>query len=253
MMDGTSWDNIPDDWNNINFGEIDVLILAPLGLQDPQTGAFGVLPALEKRFHWAIAQAKAAPRLIPGTTIKILVSQFWGKPHEGWGYTLTALPSSEVDAYAQSVRKFLVQYDLDGYDIDYEQHNIEPTIPAILATIRAQLDALSQATGGRPYYTTVSPAYTNYLAQAAGSLSGLNMQSYSGGSAITVEQLLGMGFEADQLLYGVNAESPDQGPTVEEALAAYRDNKLVGIHVWRVGNAQENAWQDQIYRGLHGV
>jgi len=63
------------------------------------------------------------------------------------------------------------------------------------------------------------------------------MQSYSGGSSITVEQLLSIGFEVDQLLYSVNAKLLDEGLTVKEALAAYRDNKLVGIYVWRVGNA----------------
>lgn len=93
---------------------------------------------------------------------------------------------------------------------------IVPTIPAIYATVRAQLDGLSHAKGGRHYYTTVSPANLQYLQDAVGHISGVNMQTYSGGQGLTVKDFLGVGFGVDQLLYGVNSETPSElGPDGE--------------------------------------
>jgi len=257
MMDGPGpRDTIPAEWSNIKFGAIDVLVLAPLDLQDPHTGSFGIIPGLLTRFNWALKTARAAPRLTAGTHIKIIVSQFWGSDPQGWGHPLTALPADKVDAYAKSIREFIVKYNLDGYDVDYKVGTIVPTIPAIYATVRAQLDGLSHAKGGRHYYTTVSPANLQYLQDAVGHISGVNMQTYSGGQGLTVKDFLGVGFGVDQLLYGVNSETPSEGPTVSQAVGEYNDYKLAGIHNWRVNSGdllQENAWQEQIYRSLHNL
>ncbi|KAK3315419.1 glycoside hydrolase superfamily [Apodospora peruviana] len=256
MMDGDSstWPTIPDSWKQINFGQVDVLILAPLGLQNPADGTFGVADIIVNRFQWAVQTAKAAPRMIPNTKITILVSQFWGSDPQLWGHPLSALPATAIDAHANSVRDFISANDLDGYDIDYEPNNIVATVPAILQAIRAQLDDLSLTNGGRPYYTTVSPAELMFLDQAVPSLSAVNMQSYSGGIYITVADLLKIGFQPAQILYGVNAESPGQGPTVQQALDTYKNDGLVGIHLWRLNSGdfqQEIEWQSQVFDGLH--
>lgn len=256
IMDGDSWDKIPDDWKNIKFGEVDVLIVAPLGLQDPQAGTFGIIPQLMNRFSWILSTARAAPRLIPGTSIKILVSQFWGDDPQVWGHPLSALPATAIDAYAKSVRDFLVAYNLDGYDIDYEPANIVSTVPAILAAIRAQLDDLSNANGGRPYYTTVSPGDVEFLSEAVASVSGVNVQTYSGGFYTPISTYLNLGFEPGQLLYGLNAETPSESHSIDEALTTYNESALAGIHLWRLNSTdllQENEWQDEVYRQLHSL
>ena len=120
---------------------------------------------------------------------------------------------------------------IDGVDIDYEAENVAEDIPETLAQIRSKLDALSKEEGKRPCYVTVSPANITYLAQAAASLSYVNLQTYAGGWDLRPQDFLNIGFQSQQLLYGICPESMARSRNVEQVEKEYKNNDLAGIHL----------------------
>jgi hypothetical protein len=143
---------------------------------------------------------------------------------------------------------------VDGYDIDYENNNVVDTIPTIISEIRTKLDLLSRENGGRPFYLTVSPDNTEHLDKVVHSLNFVNMQTYDGGIALKVDDFTGLGLKPQQLLYGICPETGCTTHTVSEVESAYTENKLAGIHLWRLNSrnySEEGHVQDQIYRFLH--
>jgi hypothetical protein len=261
MSDDQDYGTIPSTWSNIPFKDVDVLYVGPAGIQR-DSGEFGLYNSkktgdLANRFNWVIETARGK-----NPNIKIIVSQWWGNGLRIWGRPLTALHGKipAVKTYAASVAAFLKQYlsvggGVDGFDIDYEDPgNVVPEVALITAEIRAQLNALSQSTGGRPFYVTVSPATTTYLKQAVPSLSFVNMQTYAGGSGLTPQDFTALGLQSQQLLYGICPESNCSTPTLQQVETQYTDNNLAGIHLWRLNSNNykyENAVQAQVYKFLH--
>jgi hypothetical protein len=259
MADDQAYSQIPPYWSQVDFSDVDVLIVGPVGVQ--ADGTFGLYSSvrtgdLANRFKWVLQRARAQnPR------IKIIVSQWWGDGTGKWGSALSALKSSaDIQKYTSSVYNFLVAYlntagGIDGYDIDYESNNVSPNTAAITQQIRAQLWRLSKASG-RPFYLTVSPASTGYLKEAVGSLDFVNMQTYAGGMGLTPQDFLALGLKSTQLLYGICPETSCGTPSLNQVKQAYIANKLAGIHLWRLnsGNYQyEGQVQKQVYNFLHGI
>ena len=86
---------------------------------------------------------------------------------------------------------------VDGFDVDYEDKNVQQDIGDILKQVRQKLDALP---GGRQYYVTVSPSETTHLKDAVPALDYVNMQNYEGGLGLRTQDFLDMGLKPKQLL-----------------------------------------------------
>jgi len=255
-----AYNQIPAYWSNIDFSDVDVLNVGPAGVQ--ADGTFGLYKSaqtgdLANRFKWVIQTARAQ-----NPHIKIIVSQWWGDGTGIWGSALSALKSgADIQKYTSSVYDFIAAYlntagGVDGYDIDYESNNVSSSTAAITSQIRAQLSRLSKASGGRPFYLTVSPASTAYLKGAVGSLDLVNMQTYAGGIGLTPQSFLTLGLKSTQLLYGICPETNCGTPSLPQVEQAYTANKLAGIHLWRLNSDNyqyEGQVQRQVYNFLHGT
>lgn len=258
MSDDQNYNTIPDEWSQIDFSDVDVLNVGPAGVQ--ADGTFGLYDSaktgdLANRFKWIIQTARTQ-----NPDIKIIVSQWWGNGAGIWGSALNSLTSSaEVGKYTASVGAFLQSYlstsgGIDGYDIDYESNNVTGNTTAITQQIRAQLDSLSKATEGRPFYQSVSPSVTSNLAGSVGSLDFVNMQTYAGGTGLTPQNFTGLGYKAQQLLYGICPETNCPTPTLDNVEQQYTKNNLAGIHLWRLNSGNhvhEGQVQAQVFAFLH--
>jgi hypothetical protein len=254
------YDKIPPEWSKVNFKDVDLLIVGPAGIQGHGFN-FGLYNTqrtgnLATRFKWVIQTARQQ-----NPKIRIIVSQWWGNGGDVWGQTLEELKggSSAIKTYADSVAKFLGSYltfagGVDGYDIDYESENVVDYTDKITSEIRTRLDALSKAKDGRPFYVTVSPSETRYLKPAVPSLSFVNMQTYAGGTGLAPGDFTALGLKPQQLLYGICPETDCTTPSLEQVESQYTDNKLAGIHLWRLNSdnfVPEGKVQAQIYKFLH--
>ena len=258
LSDDQEYNTIPPEWSNINFRVVDVLNIGPAGIQ--ADGTFGLYNTtktgdLANRFKWVIQTARNQ-----NPNIKIIVSQWWGDGTGIWGRSLKSLIGDDaICTYTDSVLAFLESYldvsgGVDGYDIDYEDNNIVPSLTAICSQVRSGLDALSKAHGGRPFYLTVSPAGLKYLDTLLDSVDLVNMQTYAGGKNLKPANFTGLGYTSQQLLYGICPETKCSTRTVEEVEALYTDNNLAGIHLWRLNSdnyVQEGQVQSKIYAFLH--
>ena len=252
LSDDQNYTTIPSKWSSINFTTVDLLLIAPLGIQDD--GTFGLYNSTEtgplaNRFNWVIQKARTEN---PG--IKIFASQFWGSAPHIWGSDLSALQDAQaIEKYTTSVQTFMKTWkQVDGYDVDYETGNIREDIGDILQQVRDKLDQIQD---GRQFYVSVSPATTKYLDTAVPALSFVNMQTYSGGISLTPQDFLDLGLKSEQLLYGYNAETPSQSHSIPDTEKAYTDGNLAGIHVWRLDSSDQDAegeMQMEIYHFLHG-
>lgn len=263
MADDKNYNRIPTYWYQVDFTAVDVLNVGPAGIQ--ADGTFGLYKSaktgdLANRFKWILERARAQnPR------IKIIVSQWWGsRGAETWGRPLSAIAKdpAAIEKYARSVHDFLAAYrttagGVDGYDIDYEDDNITPATAAITQQVRAQLTRLSNESGGRPFYLTVSPSAADpNLKLARDFIDLVNMQTYAGGWGLAPDAFTALGFKSTQLLYGICPETRCGTPSFDDVKKAFRDNRLAGIHLWRLNSDNykvEGSVQRQVYDFLHGA
>ncbi|KAL8829943.1 MAG: hypothetical protein Q9191_001715 [Dirinaria sp. TL-2023a] len=251
LSDDSNYTSIPPKWQHISFTDVDLLLIGPVGIQDD--GTFGLYSSsktgsLAHRFQWTIQRARAH-----NPNIKIFGSQFWGSNPHTWGSDLSALHNaSAIEKYATSVKTFMENWkQVEGYDVDYESTNVRASIGDILKQVRTKLDEIND---GREFSISVSPASTTYLKAAVPALSFVNMQTYSGGISLTTKDFLDLGLKPQQLLYGYNAEIPQQSHSIPETEKAYEDGHLAGIHVWRLDSSDSKAEGDrfrQIAAFLH--
>lgn len=260
LADDPAYNQIPAYWSNIDFSDVDVLTIGPAGVQ--ADGTFGLYKSartgdLANRFKWTVQRARTQ-----NPKIKIIISQWWGNGDGIWGSALSALKSdADIQKYTSSVYDFLAAYmntagGVDGYDIDYEANNASSRTKLITQQVRAQLSRLSKASGGRPFYLTVSPASLTGLKDAVSFLDFVNMQTYAGGSGLTPKDFLNLGLKSTQLLYGICPETNCGTPTLDQVKRAYTTNKLAGIHLWRLNSDNfqyEGQVQRQVSKFLHGT
>lgn len=258
MSDDQDYTTIPSHWPDVNFANVDILYVAPAGIQ--ADGTFGLYDSvttgpLAHRFEWVIRTSRSQ-----NPNIKIIASQFWGYGPEKFGSAFEKLNNSQsITKYTNSVRTFLqswlsVSGGVDGYDIDYEDNNVVDIAPKILEQVRNNLDTLSKSEGGRPFYVTISPASTQYLDKAVPHLSYVNMQTYAGSMGLSAKDFTEVGFQSSQLLYGICPESNCGSPTLNQTKDAYTKNQLAGIHTWRLNSGnyeEEDNVQAEIYTFLH--
>ena len=226
----------PTWWNDIPFDVIDVLYIGPLGLLDDGT-TFGVAPVhwIQEQYAWVMENAKKH-----NPALKIFVSHFWGPPGP-WGSPLSELDAANVPEFAASVKKFLVQNGLDGYDIDYEAYNVVDTFDALSRALNSEFK-------GTHLQFSISPASTEYVDTSnSGFIDYVNMQSYAGGSYISIQDWTNLGITSSQIRYGMCPERDCYGPSVQETIDEVTQNDLKGVHVWRMDSDNyEQEWQSLV-------
>lgn len=256
MTDSQDYNSVPDTWNTIDFSLVDVLYVAPFGLQ--ADGTFGLYNSqktgpLNHRFEWVLQKARSQNK-----NIKVLASQFYGGKlgkSTTYGYDWSSLKDdAAIKKYTSSVADFVKKSQntnggIDGFDVDFESSNVIASAAKILSQIRSKLDAL----GGK-YYITVSPSVTDYLKEAKDSIDFVNMQNYAGGYGLEVESFTAIGFKSTQLLFGICPEAACQTRPIDYVKNQVKTKKLAGVHLWRLDSSNykhELDWQKQIFNFLH--
>jgi len=192
--------------------------------------------------------------------IKIAVTLNWGD-----GSLLSNIfpdpgnpDQQSADNFAANLMYYLKNFDLDGFDIDWEspisdqttQSQFEFLINAIGAQFKQQTD--------RHYYLSLSPAEVgNLVAEAVNNnMDFVTLQLYSGFT--TPSEFTGAGIQKSLLAYGAKFEAtgpsgPD-GKGYQTALNAYEGYIQGGYSVitnWRLNSENyefEQAQQKELYR-----
>jgi len=156
--------------------------------------------------------------------------------------------------YADSVLAYLRQYDLDGYDMDWESTGIDnyaPQLTSLLSTCHATFAAAGPNPHGRPYTLThtVWPGFESpqTIAGLMDAVDQINIMSYGTGDKYdlvsSADSYAAAGFPYDRMIAGVESESgytdnigPDTQASVAAKCAYVKEHNLAGLFVWRMDN-----------------
>jgi hypothetical protein len=157
--------------------------------------------------------------------IKILISLGWSAAGSDWAAINT--DAQGTNEFAGSVVSFILQHELDGFDIDDESvSNIDqPTFDRVMQNLRNALDAAS-AQDGKPYYLTIIPAGGTAQVTATNRMNFdlINLQCYGGSLP---GEFVAIGCPRSQLAWGIDSEDCNASfPTPAE----YQG--LAGIFNW---------------------
>jgi GH18 family chitinase len=162
--------------------------------------------------------------------------------------------SQDPQKFAGSVVDYLKQYDLDGYDMDWESRQIDdnaPQLKTLLAACHTTFILDGSSPHGRPYLLThtvwpgVESAET--VAGLADSVDQVNIMSYGPGDtydlASFADSYHAAGFPYEKMIGGVESETgyPEAGGhDTQESVAAkcsyVKANNLAGLFEWRMDN-----------------
>ena len=174
--------------------------------------------------------------------------------------------AQDPDKFAGSVSAYLKEYDLDGYDMDWESGNIDdysPQLTTLLAACHERLAADGKSARGRPYLLThtvwpgVESAAT--VAGLAGSVDQLNLMTYGTGDKYDLPAYAASynasGFPYDRMIGGIESErgySDGEGPDTQESVAAKcaftREHGMAGLFEWRIDNDMRPDGETPSYR-----
>jgi hypothetical protein len=158
--------------------------------------------------------------------------------------------------YANNLVAYLKNYDLDGFDVDWESP-VSSTTPKkqfeiLFTAIRTAFNAQ-----GRPYYLTLSPAAVGTLDASTvnSAFDFVNLQLYSGFTFAS--EFIKAGVEKSLLAYGAKFE-PNGGVPYQDAQQAYKGYVSGGYNVvtqWRLNSNDyqyEQAQQMILYQLVYG-
>ena len=159
----------------------------------------------------------------------------------GWGTNDTGNAASTPGPFADSVGALAKDYDLDGFDFDFESTDVEPAdMLALAQQIRA---SLQQAMPGRTTVMTVTPAQTEGLDKSVLEAFDYTMpQTYDhGGNGTTADWFERQLGSYSKIVFGLNSEgyigdSDDPSKFAAEA----KSNNAAGIFAWRLDNDSVN-------------
>jgi len=165
--------------------------------------------------------------------LKLVISLGWGEQEAIGGVPLIEI---YIDTVAPSVRQFVEQNGLDGFDIDYEfpQFTSTEKFMEVAVKIRAAL--------GPDYLFTITPNNTTNLDGATLNtyFDYVNAQSYNaqGDLTFSVSDLLDLGVSASKVLAGadienINLYNNDQN-RVAWAINQYQSFALAGVFIWQM-------------------
>ena len=215
----------------------------------------------QQYMEWLIQDARKA-----NPNIKILVmlgygddeiTQIFSPDHNQWQQNATD--------YANNLVTYLQQYDLDGFDVDWEDPlssaGTSQQFAILFTAIRAAFKAQN-----RPYYLTLSPASVGTLDAATinSAFDFVNLQLYSGFTC--PDEFLRAGVSQGLLAYGAKFESKGNGDNTpyenaQQAAAHYAPLCPTSLNYevytqWRLnsGNYQyEQAQQMILYQLVYGL
>ncbi|HVP97541.1 glycosyl hydrolase family 18 protein [Methanoregula sp.] len=162
--------------------------------------------------------------------------------------------AQDPQKFADSALAYLKAYDLDGYDMDWESHQIDdyaPQLTSLLSACHATFAAAGNNPHGRPYLLTytVWPGVESPQTVAAtqDSVDQINIMSYGTGDkydlASYADSYAAAGFPYGKMIGGVESESgytdnvgPDTQATVAAKCAYVKEHNLAGLFEWRIDN-----------------
>lgn len=164
------------------------------------------------------------------------------------------LAAQDPQKFADSVLAYLKEYDLDGYDMDWESGQINeysPQLTSLLSTCHATFAAAGNNPHGRPYLLThtvwpgIESAET--VAGLKDSVDQINIMSYGTGDKYDLvsyaDSYATAGFPYEKMIGGVESESAytdNVGPDTEASVAAkcayVKEHNLAGLFSWRMDN-----------------
>lgn len=156
--------------------------------------------------------------------------------------------------FADSVVDFLQEYDLDGYDMDWETHQINDygdELRSLLSSVSEAFQASELTPRGRHFQVTATIWPGVHDPDLVGSLEGLvdgiNLMTYGPSDHYDLVGNAGKyaaaGFPYTKMLAGVesefgynNAGGVDTAESVAAKAQFVRDNDLMGMFSWRLDN-----------------
>jgi GH18 family chitinase len=164
------------------------------------------------------------------------------------------LAAQDPQKFADSVANYLQQYDLDGYDMDWESGQIDtyaPQLTSLLSTCHDTFAAAGTTPRGQHYLLThtvwpgVESAET--VAGLSDSVDQLNLMTYGTGDKYDLVSYADAyheaGFPYGKMIGGLESEAgygDNVGPDTRESVAAKCDyvktHDLAGLFVWRMDN-----------------
>lgn len=162
--------------------------------------------------------------------------------------------AEDPQKFADSVMAYLKEYDLDGYDMDWESRQIDDyaaQLTSLLSTCHVTFAAAGTNPHGRAYKLThtvwpgVESAQT--VAGLKDSVDQINIMSYGPGDSYDLvsyaDSYSQAGFPYEQMIGGVESESgypenggPDTQASVATKCAYVKANNLAGLFEWRMDN-----------------
>jgi len=162
--------------------------------------------------------------------------------------------ADDPQEFANSVVGYLKEYDLDGYDMDWESRQIDdyaPQLTTLLAACHDRFAAEGNTRRGQPYLLThtvwpgVESAET--VAGLADAVDQLNLMTYGPGDAYDLASYAAeynaAGFPWEKMIGGVESENgygESGGHDTRESVAAkcafVKTNNLAGLFAWRIDN-----------------
>lgn len=178
-----------------------------------------------------------------------ITSNFGGKMDSEY-----AGAAADPRKYADSVVAYVKDYDLDGYDMDWESGSIDDYAPELTSLLMATHDAFAAAGNsprGRPYLLThtvwpgvESPSTVAGLKDA---VDQINIMSYGTGDtydlASYADAYHAAGFPYGKMIGGLESErgypengGPDTADSVAAKCSYVKANNLAGLFEWRLDN-----------------
>ncbi len=216
----------------------------------------GGVPAEKARLQTLLSNTKA---LRDAGKLKIVMSL-------GWGTKFNDIPIIEKNPqkFAASVNTFIINNDLDGFDIDYES----PTFSSEQKMSDVSI-AIRQAIGQDKLFTITPNNVTNLVGATLSSCYNyVNTQSYNASSdlAFSVSQVTALGVPGSMINAGADIENVNHyggdKNRVAFAVNQYQKLNLNGVFMWQLkpgtnrypaGGPTVNDYANQMWTatGLH--
>jgi GH18 family chitinase len=162
--------------------------------------------------------------------------------------------AQDPQKFADSVVAYMREYDLDGYDMDWESRQIDdyaPQLTSLLSACHATFAAAGNSPRSRPYLLThtvwpgVESAQT--VAGLKDAVDQLNLMTYGPGDAYGLasyaDSYHAAGFPYGKMIGGVESEGgygENGGTDTQESVAAkcayVKAHNLAGLFEWRIDN-----------------
>ncbi|HJO95994.1 MAG TPA: glycoside hydrolase family 18 protein [Victivallales bacterium] len=168
--------------------------------------------------------------------MKFLISMGWNTDGKDWKLIIDDYDSG-VNSFPQSVLEFLVNNNLDGFDIDYESIPKQVTSEKLTEILKEVYELLHQP-GKKQYILSITPAETGSLTETNLALFDIvNPQTYA--SWVKIDQYTKLNVPTDKISYGICTD-PNYNPNVKDAIAKYKNDQLRGIFNWSMQSDQQN-------------